>query len=147
MPPAYLQGLRKLCDEHGILLILDEVQSGFCRTGRWAAYEHYGVVPDISTWAKAMGGGLPIGAVIGKADVMDGARPGTIGGTYGGNPVACAASLATIRLMEELQLGPRDGHRPTRDRSISAIATTFPRLDRRRSRTGCHGGMELVIER
>ena len=107
VPPAYLRGLRKLCDEHGILLVLDEVQSGFCRTGRWAAYQHYDVVPDISTWAKAMGGGLPIGAVVGKAEVMDGARPGTIGGTYGGNPVACAASLETIRLMEELQLGPR----------------------------------------
>ncbi len=107
VPPAYLRGLRKLCDEHGILMILDEVQSGFCRTGNWAAFQHYDVVPDISTWAKAMGGGLPIGAVIGKADVMDGARPGTIGGTYGGNPVACAASLETIRLMEELQLGPR----------------------------------------
>ena len=107
VPAGYLRGLRKLCDEHGIMLILDEVQSGFCRTGRWAAYEHYDVVPDISTWAKAMGGGLPIGAVIGKAEVMDGARPGTIGGTYGGNPIACAASLETIRLMEELQLGPR----------------------------------------
>jgi 4-aminobutyrate aminotransferase/(S)-3-amino-2-methylpropionate transaminase len=107
VPAAYLRGLRKLCDKHGILMILDEVQSGFCRTGRWAAFQHYDVVPDISTWAKAMGGGLPIGAVIGKADVMDGARPGTIGGTYGGNPVACAASLETIRLMEELQLGPR----------------------------------------
>ena len=77
VPAGYLRGLRKLCDEHGIMLILDEVQSGFCRTGRWAAYEHYDVVPDISTWAKAMGGGLPIGAVIGKAEVMDGARPGT----------------------------------------------------------------------
>ncbi len=107
VPPAYLRGLRTLCDELGILLILDEVQSGFCRTGRWAAYDHFGVVPDISTWAKAMGGGLPIGAVMGKADLMDGARPGTIGGTYGGNPVACAASLATLRLMEELQLGSR----------------------------------------
>ncbi len=107
VPVAYLRGLRELCDEHGILLILDEVQSGFCRTGRWAAYEHYDVVPDISTWAKSMGGGLPIGAVIGKADVMDGARPGTIGGTYGGNPVACAASLATIRIMEEQNLGSR----------------------------------------
>ncbi len=107
VPPGYLHGLRQLCDEHGMLLILDEVQSGFCRTGRWAAYEHYDVVPDISTWAKSMGGGLPLGAVIGKAEVMDAARPGTIGGTYGGNPVACAASLASIRLMEELQLNTR----------------------------------------
>ncbi len=107
VPPNYLRGLRKLCDMHGMLLILDEVQSGFCRTGRWAAFEHYDVVPDISTWAKAMGGGLPISAVIGKADVMDAARPGTIGGTFGGNPVACAASLATICLMEENQFRQR----------------------------------------
>ena len=107
VPKAYLQGLRNICDEHGILMILDEVQSGFCRTGSWAAYDHYGVVPDLSTWAKSMGGGLPIGCVIGKAEVMDAARPGTIGGTYGGNPVSCAASLETIRLMEELKLNAR----------------------------------------
>ena len=107
VPVAYLQGLRALCDAHGILLILDEVQSGFARTGRWAAYEHYAVVPDISTWAKSMGGGLPIAAVIGRADIMDGALPGTIGGTYGGNPVACAASLAAIEEIERLQLCQR----------------------------------------
>jgi 4-aminobutyrate aminotransferase/(S)-3-amino-2-methylpropionate transaminase len=107
IPRAYLQGLRKICDDNEILLILDEVQTGFCRTGGWGAYEHYGVIPDISTWAKSMGGGMPIGAVIGKAEVMDGARPGTIGGTYGGNPVCCAAALETIRLMEELKLGSR----------------------------------------
>ncbi|TWU48048.1 aspartate aminotransferase family protein [Rubripirellula reticaptiva] len=106
-PLAYLQGLRELCDENGILLILDEVQSGFCRTGRWAAYEHYDILPDISTWAKSMGGGLPIGAVMGRSEIMDAARLGTIGGTYGGNPVSCAASLATIKLMEELNLNAR----------------------------------------
>lgn len=127
VPLAYLQGLRQLCDEHGMLLIMDEVQSGFCRTGHWGVFQHYGVVPDISTWAKAMGGGLPIGAVIGKADVMDSARPGTIGGTFGGNPVACAAALATIRLMEELQLNTRAieiGRRVT-DR-FRAIQQRFP---------------------
>ncbi len=107
VPHGYLQGLRQICDEHGILLILDEVQSGFCRTGRWAAYEHYGVPPDISTWAKSMGSGMPIAAVVGRADVMDAALPGTIGGTYGGNPVACAAALATIRVMEKLNLNAR----------------------------------------
>jgi 4-aminobutyrate aminotransferase / (S)-3-amino-2-methylpropionate transaminase / 5-aminovalerate transaminase len=106
-PPTYLKGLREICDAHGILLIFDEVQTGFCRTGRWGAFQRSGVVPDLSTWAKSMGGGLPIGAVIGRAEVMDGARPGTIGGTYGGNPVACAAALATIRLMEELDLNRR----------------------------------------
>ncbi|MBI1356459.1 MAG: aminotransferase class III-fold pyridoxal phosphate-dependent enzyme [Acidobacteria bacterium] len=107
VPKGYLQGLREICNRHGILLICDEVQSGFCRTGRWAAYEHYEVTPDLSTWAKSMGSGLPIGAVIGRADVMDAARPGTIGGTYGGNPVACAASLATISVMEKLDLNGR----------------------------------------
>ena len=106
-PAAYLQGLRRLCDEHGIMLIFDEVQTGFCRTGRWAAYEHAGVVPDISTWAKSLGGGLPVAAIVGRAEVMDAAQPGTIGGTYGGNPVACAAALATIAVMEELDLNRR----------------------------------------
>ena len=107
VPKRYLRGLRKICNEKEILLILDEVQSGFCRTGRWAAYEHYDVVPDISTWAKSLGSGLPIAAVVGRADVMDAAAPGTIGGTYGGNPVACAAALATIDVMEELNLNER----------------------------------------
>ncbi len=107
LPREYVTGLREICDEHDIVLIFDEVQTGFCRTGRWAAYEHVGVTPDLSTWAKSMGGGLPIAAVIGKAAVMDGARPGTIGGTYGGNPVACAAALATIEVMKELDLNAR----------------------------------------
>jgi 4-aminobutyrate aminotransferase/(S)-3-amino-2-methylpropionate transaminase len=106
-PAEYLQGLRKICDENGILLICDEVQSGFCRTGRWAAYEHYNVVPDLSTWAKSMASGMPISAVIGRAEVMDAARPGTIGGTYCGNPVACAAALATIGVMEKEDLNAR----------------------------------------
>jgi len=106
-PAAYLRGLREICDRHGIMLVFDEVQSGFGRTGRWAAYEHSGVVPDISTWAKSMGGGMPISAVLGKADVLDRAEPGTVGGTYGGNPVACAAALATIERMEELDLNTR----------------------------------------
>jgi len=103
-PRRYLQGLRQLCDEYGILLILDEVQSGFGRTGRWAAYEHYGVVPDISTWAKSMGSGIPIACVMGKAEVMDKAKPGTIGGTYAGNPVACAGALATIEYMQQIDI-------------------------------------------
>jgi len=106
-PAAYLRGLREICDRHGIALIFDEVQSGFGRTGRWAAYEHAGVVPDISTWAKSMGGGMPISAVLGKAELLDRAEPGTVGGTYGGNPVACAAALATIERMEELDLNAR----------------------------------------
>lgn len=113
-PVSYLRGLRSICDEHGIVLVFDEVQSGFCRTGGWGAYQVLGVTPDLSTWAKAMGGGLPIASVIGRAAVMDGAIPGTIGGTFGGNPVACAAALATLSRMEDLDLNARAvrlGHR------------------------------------
>lgn len=106
-PVTYLQGLRHICDEHGVLLIFDEVQTGFARTGHMGAYQHYGVVPDISTWAKALGGGMPIAAVLGKAAIMDGVRPGTVGGTYGGNPVACAAALASLGLMESRNLCTR----------------------------------------
>ncbi|MFT4605056.1 MAG: 4-aminobutyrate aminotransferase/(S)-3-amino-2-methylpropionate transaminase [Rhodothermales bacterium] len=106
-PAAYLRGLREICDRHGIMLILDEVQSGFCRTGKWGAYEHAGIVPDLSTWAKSMGGGMPISAVIGKASVMDAAAPSTVGGTYGGNPVCCAAALAAIGIMERENLNQR----------------------------------------
>ena len=109
-PRAYLRALRELCDQLGMLLICDEVQTGFCRTGRWAAYEHADIIPDLSTWAKSMGGGMPISAVVGKAEVMDAALPGTIGGTYGGNPVACAASLAAIEVMQELDLNSRAVH-------------------------------------
>ena len=104
IPPDYLRGLRAICDQHGILLILDEVQSGFGRTGKWAAYQHYDIVPDLSTWAKSLGSGIPIAAVMGKAHIMDKARPGTLGGTYAGNPVACAAALATIQYMERIDI-------------------------------------------
>jgi 4-aminobutyrate aminotransferase/(S)-3-amino-2-methylpropionate transaminase len=100
----YLQGLRSVCDKYGILLILDEVQSGFGRTGKWAAYQHFDVIPDISTWAKSMGSGMPIGAVIGKAEVMDACKPSTIGGTYPGNPVCCAAAIATIDYMKTINI-------------------------------------------
>jgi 4-aminobutyrate aminotransferase / (S)-3-amino-2-methylpropionate transaminase / 5-aminovalerate transaminase len=106
-PKEYVQGLRKLCKKHGILFIVDEVQTGFGRTGKWAAYQHYGIVPDISTWAKSMGSGMPIGAVIGRADIMDKTIKGTLGGTYLGNPVSCAASLATIQYMKKINLNAK----------------------------------------
>ena len=129
LPPAYARGLRDICNEHAIVLILDEVQTGFGRTGTWAAYEHLGVKPDLSPWAKSMGGGLPISCVIGKASVMDRVTPGTLGGTYGGNPVACAAALATIKRMEELDLNAkatRDG-RTIRNR-FESIAARIPAI-------------------
>ena len=106
-PKKYLQGLRKTCDEYGILLIIDEVQTGFCRTAKWGAYQHFDVNPDISTWAKSMASGMPLGAVVGKLSVMDGINPGTIGGTYLGNPVCCAASIATIDYMKEIDLNAK----------------------------------------
>lgn len=107
IPKEYLVGLREFCDEHGIVLIMDEVQSGFCRTGHWASWQHYGVQPDISTYAKSMGSGLPIAAVVGRGEIMDAAAPGSIGGTYIGSPVCCAASLATIKYMKEIDLNKK----------------------------------------
>ena len=101
VPFEMLQALRALCDKHGIMLIADEIQAGMGRTGKWFAIEHSGVVPDLITVAKSMAGGYPIAGVIGRADVMDAMSPGGLGGTYGGNPVACAAALAAIDAIEE----------------------------------------------
>lgn len=100
-PPEFLQALRALCDQHGILLICDEVQSGFARTGRMFAIEHYGIEPDLMTIAKALGGGLPLSGVIGKAKVMDSPEPGGLGGTYGGSPLGCVAAHAVLDVIEE----------------------------------------------
>ncbi len=99
-PPEFMQALRKLCDEHGCLLIADEVQSGFARTGKLFAMEHYDVQADLITVAKSIGGGLPLAGVVGRAEVMDAPAVGGLGGTYGGNPVACAAALAVIEAIE-----------------------------------------------
>ncbi len=100
VPFEMLQALRAICDRHGILLIADEIQAGFGRTGTWFAIEHSGVVPDLITVAKSMAGGYPIAGLIGRAEVMDAVPPGGLGGTYGGNPVACAAALAAIDALE-----------------------------------------------
>lgn len=106
-PQKYMEGLRQFCDVHGVMLIVDEVQSGFARTGKWGSWQHYGIVPDISTYAKSMGSGMPIAAVVGKAHVMDAAAGGTIGGTYIGSPLSCVAALATIQLMKDTNLNER----------------------------------------
>lgn len=106
-PQKYVEGLREICDEYGIMLIFDEIQSGFSRTGNWAAWQNYKVTPDISTYAKSLGSGMPIAAIVGKAEIMDAAAPGTIGGTYIGNPVSCAAALATIQLIKDQNLNER----------------------------------------
>ena len=115
-PPELLQRLRALCDAHGILLICDEVQTGAGRTGTWFAVEHSGVAPDLITMAKSMAGGFPISAVIGRAEVMDAAAPGGLGGTYAGSPIACAAALAVLDVFEQenlLQRGRAVGQRLT----------------------------------
>jgi 4-aminobutyrate aminotransferase / (S)-3-amino-2-methylpropionate transaminase / 5-aminovalerate transaminase len=107
IPKRYFQGLRDFCDLHEIILIADEVQSGFARTGHWASWQGYGITPDLTCVAKSMGSGLPIAAVVGKAHIMDAAAPGTIGGTYIGSPLSCVAALATIKLMKEEKLNDR----------------------------------------
>jgi 4-aminobutyrate aminotransferase/(S)-3-amino-2-methylpropionate transaminase len=94
--PGFLPALARWCRHRGVLLVADEIQTGFCRTGDWFACDHEGVVPDLMTTAKALAGGLPLAAVTGRADLMDGVHPGGLGGTYGGNPVACAAALAAV---------------------------------------------------
>lgn len=101
VPASYFRRLREYCTAHGIVLIADEIQSGFCRTGKWFATEHFGVEADLYTLAKSMGGGMPIAAVVGRADLMDAPLVGGLGGTYGGNPLACAAALATIEVMQQ----------------------------------------------
>ena len=106
-PPKFMRALRQLCDEHGMLLVYDEVQTGFGRTGKMFAAEHYDVLPDIITMAKSMAGGTTLSAVCGKAEIMDGPAPGGLGGTYAGNPLAIAASHAVIDVMEEEQLVAR----------------------------------------
>ncbi|MDN7131326.1 4-aminobutyrate--2-oxoglutarate transaminase [Halomonas sp. MC140] len=99
--PGYLKALRALCDEHGILLIADEVQSGFARTGKLFALEHSGIEADILTTAKSLANGMPLSAVVGTAKVMDASGPNSLGGTYSGNPLSCAAALAVIEVIEE----------------------------------------------
>lgn len=100
-PPSFMKALREICDEHGICLVCDEVQTGFARTGKVFATEHYDIEPDLIPVAKALGGGFPISGVIGKAEIMDVPDPGGLGGTYGGNPIACAAALAVLDVIEE----------------------------------------------
>ena len=113
-PLDFMRKLRELCDRHGILLIVDEIQTGFGRTGKFFAVEHSGVQPDLMTVAKSLAAGFPLSGVVGKAQVMDAPDPGGLGGTYGGNPVACAAGLAVMDVM-------RDEHLPERAARIGSV--------------------------
>jgi len=106
-PPEFFPVLQDTCKKHGILFIADEVQTGFGRTGRLFACEKYGIVPDLLVSAKSLGGGMPLAAVTGRAEIMDAPGPGGLGGTFGGNPVSCAAALAVIETMEKENLSAR----------------------------------------
>ena len=106
-PVEFLKSLRALCDEHGIMLIADEIQTGFARTGKMFAFEHAGIKADVVTLAKGLAGGLPLAAIVGRADVMDASNPGGLGGTYAGNPIACAAAHAVLDVIDEEKLCER----------------------------------------
>ncbi|MCO5972677.1 4-aminobutyrate--2-oxoglutarate transaminase [Actinoallomurus soli] len=147
VPPAdYLARIAEWCHDNGILLIADEIQTGFCRTGDWFACDHEGVVPDLITTAKGIAGGLPLAAVTGRAQVMDAVHGGGLGGTYGGNPVACAGALGAIETMQAEDL-------PARARAIEALfvprlremAAKFPQIGDVRGR-GAMLAIELVSD-
>jgi 4-aminobutyrate aminotransferase/(S)-3-amino-2-methylpropionate transaminase len=106
-PAEFMKALRALCDKHGIVFIADEIQTGFARTGRMFAMEHYGIEPDLMTVAKSLAGGFPLAAVVGKAQMMDAPITGGLGGTYAGSPVSCAAALAVLEVMEKEKLPAR----------------------------------------
>ncbi|MDE1924445.1 MAG: 4-aminobutyrate--2-oxoglutarate transaminase [Gammaproteobacteria bacterium] len=126
-PVEFLQALRRLCDEHGIVLIADEVQGGMARTGRMFSIEHAGVVPDLITLAKGLGGGFPISAVTGRASLMDVAHPGGLGGTYGGNPIGVAAAHAVLDVMDEEKLCARAALVGAKMRAkLDALAESLP---------------------
>ena len=106
-PPEFLRELRRICTEHGILLIADEVQTGFARTGKMFAVEHAGIEPDLMAVAKSLAGGFPLSGVVGKAEIMDAPAPGGLGGTYAGSPISCAAALAVLDVIEKEKLCER----------------------------------------
>jgi 4-aminobutyrate aminotransferase/(S)-3-amino-2-methylpropionate transaminase len=134
------------CREHGIVFIADEIQTGFCRTGDWFACDHEGVVPDLITTAKGIAGGLPLAAVTGRAEVMDAVHVGGLGGTYGGNPVACAAALGAIETMQAEDLAGRARHiESIMYPRLSALAQKFDVIGEVRGR-GAMLAIELVSD-
>ena len=142
-PPVFLQQLRHIADRYGIVLICDEVQTGFGRTGKMFACEHAQIEPDLIAVAKSMGGGLPLSAVIGKAEIMDAPEPGGLGGTYAGNPLACVAALATLEIMDDgfLERAQRIGSRLRE--ALQALQSRFPQIAEVRG-LGAMIGMEFT---
>jgi 4-aminobutyrate aminotransferase/(S)-3-amino-2-methylpropionate transaminase len=146
-PKEFLPGLKAICEKHGFVFIADEIQTGFGRTGKMFAVEHFGVAPDLMTLAKSIAAGLPLSAVVGKAEIMDAPTPGRIGGTYGGNPVACAAALATIDFIEREGLSNRADIIGSRLTSrLKSLQERTPAIGDVRS-LGAMVAMELVKDR
>ncbi|MER6093929.1 4-aminobutyrate--2-oxoglutarate transaminase [Streptomyces bluensis] len=144
---GFLPALREFATGHGIVFVADEIQSGFCRTGQWFACEDEGIVPDLITTAKGIAGGLPLAAVTGRAEIMDAAHAGGLGGTYGGNPVACAGALGAIETMKELDLNARaKAIEATMKPRLSAMAEKFEIIGDVRGR-GAMIAIELVKDR
>jgi 4-aminobutyrate aminotransferase len=128
-PDGFMQKIREVCDQHGIVMIADEVQTGFARTGKLFAMEHHGVAADITTMAKGLGGGLPISAVTGRAEIMDSPNPGGLGGTYAGNPLGVAAAHAVLDVIEEEGLCARAERMGARlKQRLAAIADSVPEI-------------------
>jgi len=143
-PAELLKKLRELCDAHGIVLIADEIQSGFARTGRMFAIEHSGVEPDLITIAKSVAGGVPLSAVIGKAPLMDAPEPGGLGGTFAGSPLACAAGLAVLEIIRDEHLLERANHIGNFMNSrLKGLQARFRQIGEVRS-LGAMVGIELV---
>ncbi len=141
-PAEFLRRLRALCDSHGIVLIIDEIQSGFARTGRMFAHEYAGIEADLMTVAKSLAGGVPLSAVVGKADIMDAPGPGGLGGTYAGSPLGCAAGLAVLQVLERERLN---------ERATEMGAHMITRLKQLQARFPCIGdvrglGMMIAME-
>jgi 4-aminobutyrate aminotransferase/(S)-3-amino-2-methylpropionate transaminase len=146
-PPEFLRSLRALCDKHGILLIADEIQTGFARTGRTFATEYSGIEPDLMTVAKSIAGGVPLSAVIGKAEIMDAPVVGGLGGTFAGSPLACAAGLAVLDVLEKEQLNQRAQEMGAKLTSkLKALQAKFPCIGEVRS-LGMMVAIELVKNR
>jgi 4-aminobutyrate aminotransferase/(S)-3-amino-2-methylpropionate transaminase len=146
-PQEYVRMLERVCREHGILIVADEVQTGFGRTGRMFACEHYALEPDLITMAKSLGGGLPISAVTGRSEVMDSAQVGGLGGTYAGNPVACAAALASIDFLVSRRIPQRAAEIGRRvEERFHAFAACFDFIGDARG-LGAMRALELVVDR
>jgi 4-aminobutyrate aminotransferase/(S)-3-amino-2-methylpropionate transaminase len=146
-PPTFLRALRELTKRHGIVFIADEIQSGFGRTGTMFAYEHAAVEPDLVAMAKSLGGGLPLAAVVGTAEIMDGPAAGGLGGTYGGNPLACAAAMAVLDVFESEGLVPKAARLGEELRAgLLKLQARVPAIGDVRG-LGCMLAMEMVVDR